>query len=60
MVLREIEFGFQYLSIAPEPLDELSHVRLVAPGWAYQKPDTLSQLETQYFCVVELGETVVM
>ena len=27
---------------------------------AYQKPDTLSQLETQYFCAVELGETAVM
>ena len=34
-------------------------------GWlpkdvAYHKPDSLSQLETQYFCVVELGETAVM
>ena len=26
---------------------------------AYQKPDTLSQLATQYFCAVELGETAV-
>ena len=34
-------------------------------GWspqdvAHQKPDTLSQLETQYFCTVELGETAAM
>ena len=34
-------------------------------GWspqdvAYHKPDTLSQLETLYFCVLELGETAVM
>ena len=27
---------------------------------AYQKPDTLSQLETQCFCDLELGETAVM
>ena len=27
---------------------------------AYQKPDTLSQLATHYFCAVELGETAVM
>ena len=27
---------------------------------AYQKPDTLPQLATHYFCAVELGETAVM
>ena len=40
-------------------------MRCLISGWspqdvAYQKPDTLSQLETQYFCAVELGETAVM
>ena len=37
MVLREIEFGFQDVSIALEPLDELSHIRLVAPGCGVSK-----------------------
>ena len=60
MVLREIEFECHNVSIASELFDELCHIKLVAPGCGYQKSDTLSQLETQYFCVVELGETAVM
>ena len=32
MELREIEFGSQDVSIASEPLDELSHIRLITPG----------------------------
>ena len=32
MVLHEIKFGCQGVSIASDPLDELSQIRLVAPG----------------------------
>ena len=37
MVLREIEFGCQEVSIASEPLDELPYIRLVAPGCGVSK-----------------------
>ena len=37
MVLCEIEFGCQDVSIASEPLDELSNIRLVAPGYGLSK-----------------------
>ena len=60
MVLREIEFGCQDVSIASEPLDELSHIRFFAPECGVPKTrHSLSKLETQYFCIVKLGETAV-
>ena len=60
MVLRKIEFGIRMFRYHQSPL-----MSSLISGWslqdmAYQKPDTLSQLETQYFCAVELGETAVM
>ena len=37
MVSREIKFGCQEVSIASDPLDELSYITLVAPGFGVSK-----------------------
>ena len=55
MVLCETEFGWQDASIASESLDELSNIRLVAPGCGVSKTRHSVSTEDTVFLRCRVG-----